>query len=62
MGYKPFAVYVMESDDEINKFHRMGYGADNIVLTKDEYEALAHGKRLAYYDGEYTYTIELEGD
>jgi urease accessory protein UreE len=45
--------------NEIENFHKRGWGGDEYTITMKEIKALLDGKCLAIDDGEYTHVLYL---
>lgn len=45
-------------DKELADYIKHGNGNNHVMLTPDNFEHLKEGGYLAFYDGEYTFTVE----
>lgn len=66
MGYRRITVEdngirIIENDDaERKQYHNHYWGAEDFVLTKEQYTALRNGKCLIWNDGEYSHSIRIK--
>lgn len=50
---------INNTEEDINKFHSLGWGGCKYTISKEQIEELLSGKLIAIFDGEYTHVIEL---
>lgn len=53
-------VTILETQEEVNAYHKGWWGGEDTVLTKEQIKALLEGKYLIFNDGEYSHSLRIE--
>lgn len=54
-------IEIIENTKEAkDDYAKLGWGHEDLILTKEHIQALLDGKTLAFNDGEYTHTLTLK--
>lgn len=48
-----------DTKEQIDKFHSMGWGSSESIITKDQLKQLLEGKVLGIFNGEYTEILRV---